>query len=257
MRRTDSDAAPRALSADLCAQPNIALAKCSTMRAWQSTPPARALPERVVPAGDHREARERDRLGRSPPESSARRAAAERLRAPRARTSKLIPMKLGDVLYESGIAAALRLFPDDVHRVAALRDGGRRLRRDRDRGQRRHPRHFAVHGRRHHAQPRRRAERGVRLPAQGRIAQERVRPLRPDDAPAAALHPGADHADGADGGVQPASFGRPAVVPVAAAEPRPPGVERALDDAGTDRQHAGRAPRGRHRGRRQAAGRGV
>ena len=28
-----------------------------------------------------------------------------------------------------------------------------------------------------------------------------------------------------------------------------------IDDAGTDRQHAGRAPRRRHRGRREAAGR--
>ena len=30
--------------------------------------------------------------------------------------------------------------------------------------------------------------------------------------------------------------------------------QRAGDDAGADRQHARRAPRGRHRGRRQAAG---
>ena len=46
-------------------------------------------------------------------------------------------------------------------------------------------------------------------------------------APAAALHPGAADADGADRGVQPASFGRSAIVPLAAAEPRPVAVEQA------------------------------
>ena len=62
---------------------------------------------------------------------------------------------------------------------------------------------------------------GLRLPAQGAAAEGGVQPRRPDAAPAAALHPGADHADGADRGVQPAPFGRPAIVPLAAAEPRP------------------------------------
>ena len=70
----------------------------------------------------------------------------------------------------------------------------------------------------------------------------------------AALHAGADHADGADRGVQPAPCGRAATVPLAAVEPGPAALERADDDAGTDRQHAGRAPRRRDRGRRQAAG---
>ena len=62
------------------------------------------------------------------------------------------------------------------------------------------------------------AGRGYRLKAQV-IKDEFNR--APGAAPAAALHPGADHADGADGGVQPAPFARPAAVPLAAAEPRP------------------------------------
>ena len=96
---------------------------------------------------------------------------------------------------------------------------------------------------------------GYRLKAA--VAERRVQPRRSDAASVAALHPGADHADGADGGVQPAPFGRPATVPLAAAEPGSPGIERADDDPGIDRQHAGRAPRRRDRGRRQAAGRRV
>ena len=152
---------------------------------------------------------------------------------------------------------ATRLFPDDVHHFAAVRDGGWRVGRNRHRRQRGHPRHLAVHGRRHHAQPRDGAERRACLPPQGGPAQDGIRAVRPDHAPAAALHAGADHADGADRGLQPASLGRPATVPLAAAEPRSPAIERADDDAGTDRQHARRAPRRRHRRRRQAAGGGT
>ncbi len=170
---------------------------------------------------------------------------------------ELIPMRLGDVLYESGDRLRYVYFPTTSIVSLLYVHGGWRVRRDRGRGQRGHPRHFPVHGRRNHAQPRRRAERRTRLPAQGRVAQGRVRALRSDDAPAAALHPGADHPDGADGGLQSASFGRPAIVPVAAAEPRSPAIERARDDAGADRQHARRAPRRRHRGRREVAGRRV
>ena len=44
---------------------------------------------------------------------------------------------------------------------------------------------------------------------------------RPDAAPAAALHPGADHADDADRGLQPAPFGGAAAVPLAVADARP------------------------------------
>ena len=36
---------------------------------------------------------------------------------------ELVPMPLGHVLYESGSAAASRLFPDHLHRVPALRHG--------------------------------------------------------------------------------------------------------------------------------------
>ena len=65
---------------------------------------------------------------------------------------------------------------------------------------------------------------GYGLPAEGAAAEGGIQPRRAGAAPAAALHAGADHADGADGGVQPASFGRPAAVPLAAAEPGPAAV---------------------------------
>jgi hypothetical protein len=61
------------------------------------------------------------------------------------------------------------------------------------------------------------------------IASERRRSRRINRAPVlhpAALHPGADHADGADGGLQPASLARPCQPP-AAAEPRPAERQRA------------------------------
>ena len=76
-----------------------------------------------------------------------------------------VEMPLGQVLYESGTTLSHVYFPTTVDRLAALRDGGRRLGRDRRRRQRRHRRHLAVHGRRVDAQPRRRAERGPGLPA--------------------------------------------------------------------------------------------
>ena len=60
-------------------------------------------------------------------------------------------------------------------------------------------------------------------------------------------------ADVADGGVQPASFGGPAAVPLAAVEPGPVALQRADHDAGADCQHARGAPRGRHGSGRQAA----
>src|SRR5881296_821652 len=63
--------------------------------------------------------------------------------------------------------------------------------------------------------------------------------------PSRAVVQSAGHADGADGGVQPSPRARAAALPLAAAEPRPPAGERAGDDPGADRQHAGRAPRGR------------
>ena len=63
---------------------------------------------------------------------------------------------------------------------------------------------------------------GYRLPSQW--AEGGIHPRRLAAAPAAALHAGADHADGADRGVQPAPCGRAAAVPLAAAEPGPPAV---------------------------------
>ena len=54
-------------------------------------------------------------------------------------------------IYESGEHAALCLFPHHLHRVAALRHGGRRLGGNRRGRQRGHGRHRAVHGRRNHA----------------------------------------------------------------------------------------------------------
>ena len=117
-------------------------------------------------------------------------------------------------------------------------------------GQRRHRRHFAVHGRRIHAEPAvvQSAGQGFRLKAEA-MKEEFNRAA--GAASAAALHAGADHPDGADRGLQPPPFARSAIVPLAAAEPGSPAGQRARDDAGIDRQHAGRAPRRRHRGGRQ------
>ena len=64
----------------------------------------------------------------------------------------------------------------------------------------------AVHGRRNHAEPRDRAERRLRVSADGPAAQGGVQPPRRDAARAAALHAVADHADGADRGLQPPSL---------------------------------------------------
>ena len=69
------------------------------------------------------------------------------------------------------------------------------------------------------------AGQGFRLTAQ--TIKDEFNRSRPGDAPAAALHPGADHADGADGGVQPPPFAGPAAVPLAAAEPGPAARQRA------------------------------
>ena len=74
---------------------------------------------------------------------------------------------LGEVSMSRGPAAPC-LFPHDVHRFVALCHGERRVGGNRRRGQRRHPRHIVVHGRRNDAEPRRRAKRGTgyRLKAQ-------------------------------------------------------------------------------------------
>ncbi len=143
------------------------------------------------------------------------------------RSSKRVDMPLGQVLYESGATLEPRLLPDHGHRLAAVRDGRRRLGRDRGRRQRGRGRHLAVHGRRVDAQPRGRAKRRPGLSPERAGDQGGVQPRRPGAAPAAALHAGADHADGADGGVQPPPLARPAAVPLAAAEPGPAAGQRA------------------------------
>src|SRR5678815_2161467 len=99
-------------------------------------------------------------------------------------------------------------------------------------------RHIPVHGRQHHPQPGRGAKRRAWLPAESSVTEGGVRPLRSHDASAVALYAGTDHADGADGGVQSAPLGRSATVPMAVAEPGSLVIERTLDDAGIDRQHA-------------------
>src|SRR5207302_10847176 len=97
------------------------------------------------------------------------------------------------------------------------------------------------------------AKRRPRVPPSHESSQEGIRARRTLAASAVALYPGADHADGADRRLQPPSFGGAAAGALAALEPGPPALERAAHDAGTDREHAGRAPRGRNGGGRQAA----
>ena len=75
-----------------------------------------------------------------------------------------------------GGTAAARLLPDHRDRLAALRDGVGRVGGNRRRRQRRHGRHLAVHGRQHHAEFGRGADRGPRLPAGAPRAEGGVRP---------------------------------------------------------------------------------
>ena len=84
------------------------------------------------------------------------------------------------------------------------------------------------------------------------LLKQRVRARRPAAAFAAALHPGADRANRADRGVQPAPFAGTATVPLDPVVPGPVALERADDDAGADRRYAGRAPRRRHGGRSES-----
>src|SRR5260221_1661075 len=92
-----------------------------------------------------------------------------------------------------------------------------------------------------------------RVPPPVENPEEGIRAGRTVTASAAALPPGADHSDGANRRLQPASFGGAATGALAAVEPGPTGLERAAHDAGTDSEHAGRAPRGCHGGGREAA----
>ena len=58
---------------------------------------------------------------------------------------------------------------------------------------------------------------GYRLKAQ--LLKDEFEPRGTGASPVAALHPGTDHANGADGSLQPPPFGRPAIVPLAVVEP--------------------------------------
>jgi hypothetical protein len=107
---------------------------------------------------------------------------------------ELIPMQLGDVLYEPGIKLRHVYFPTTsiVSLLYVMEDGASA--------------EIAIVG-------------NERVPIEGRSAAGRISTVWFDDASIVALHAGADHADGADGGVQSPSFGRSAAVPLVAAEP--------------------------------------
>src|SRR5688572_17916817 len=76
-----------------------------------------------------------------------------------------------------------------------------------------------------------------RRAGRGGAAQAPVRPRRRAAARAAALHAGAAHSEDANRGVQPPPPARAAALPLAAAQPRSPAVERGGHDAAADRQH--------------------
>ena len=72
-----------------------------------------------------------------------------------------VDMPLGEVIYESGVALNYVYFPDHRHRLLAIRHGEWRLRGDCRRRERGHRRRIDFHGRRIHAEPGGRAERGI------------------------------------------------------------------------------------------------
>ena len=86
-----------------------------------------------------------------------------------------VPLPLGMAVYESGGEQRYVYFPTTSIVSLLYVHGGRRIRGNRRRRQRRHGRHLAVHGRRDHAEPRGGAKRRPRLPAEGRSAEEGVR----------------------------------------------------------------------------------
>ena len=151
---------------------------------------------------------------------------------------ELVPMPLGDVLYEPGIQLRHVYFPTTsiVSLLYVMEDGASA--------------EIAVVGNEGivgvslfmggETTPSRAVVQsaGHAYRLKGQLLKDEFDRAGPDAASIAALHPGAAHADGADGGVQPPSFAGPAVLPLAAAEPRSPAVKRADDDAGADRQHA-------------------
>src|SRR5450631_4811645 len=112
-----------------------------------------------------------------------------------------------------------RLLSNYGHHFAAVRDGGWCLGRNRRRWQRRNRWHFAVHGRRIHAEPCCGAKRRLRLSDAGPGDEERVRQEWSSSTSSVALYASADHADGANRRLQSTSLARSAVMPLAAAEP--------------------------------------
>ena len=91
---------------------------------------------------------------------------------------KLVPMPLGEVLYESGATLRHVYFPTDsiVSLLYVMEDGASA--EIAVVGNEGIDRHLAVHGRRNHAEPGHRAERRPRLPADGQAAQGGIQPRR-------------------------------------------------------------------------------
>jgi hypothetical protein len=153
-------------------------------------------------------------------------------------------------------AVAARLFPDHRDRVAALRHRDRRVGRIAGVGNEGMVgiALFMGGGSTPSSAVVQTAGHGYRLDRHHLLKQE-FDTRRPAAAPAAALHPGADDADGADRRLQPApqveqQLSRWLLLTL----DRMP-ADRTGDDAGTGGQHAGRAPRKHHRGGRQLAAR--
>jgi CheY-like chemotaxis protein len=85
---------------------------------------------------------------------------------------ELVPLPLGEMLYEPGEQLQHAYFPTTAIVSLHYVTGVRRIGRKRGRRQRRRGRHFAVHGRRHHAELGRRADRRPRLPAGARLLKQ-------------------------------------------------------------------------------------
>jgi hypothetical protein len=111
------------------------------------------------------------------------------------------------------------IFPDKQYRFAALRHGKRRVGGNCDYRQRGSSRNLFVYGRRKHAEPCGSAKRRQRLSAQGEYFKKGIRARGTVRTLGAALHAGAYYPDGADGSVQPASYGGSATMPLAVVEP--------------------------------------
>src|ERR1035441_711329 len=124
----------------------------------------------------------------------------------------------------------LPAFSDHKHRLATLRHGRRRIGGNRDHRQRWFGRRLLIHGRRKHAEPGGGAKRRRGLSAQGEHSKKGIRPWWTVRTLGASVHAGADYADGPDCCLQPASLGRPAVVPLAAPFSRPSVFQRIDDD---------------------------